>query len=221
MVYFPTLMAQMRKKGVLQPNLTQNIQMMRSELCKEDPNVNMVLRSGVTIREDKGKQIEEDTWVRKAPTKEPKFDLERAKETFMEAKKSFLEASTSSSKDQLEPGMHPSMLTTFLETCMKIFPDNKLVKGLQELITNCVGLGEPHVVWKLGNHILCTEREMRLMAQIGEYEMDQIILNLGSDANLLLKKTWECMGKPTLQWSPIQLWMANQQKILPWEGCKG
>lgn len=31
-------------------------------------------------------------------TKEPEFDLERTKETFMEAKKSFVEASTLGSK---------------------------------------------------------------------------------------------------------------------------
>ena len=36
----------------------------------------------------------------------------------MEAKKSFVEASTSSSKNKLEQEMDPSMLTTFLETCM-------------------------------------------------------------------------------------------------------
>lgn len=30
-------------------------------------------------------------------------------------------------------------------------------------------------------------REMRLSAQIGEYEMDQVILDLGSDANALTK----------------------------------
>ena len=62
--------------------------------------------------------------------KEPEFDLERMKETFMEAKKSFIEASTSGSKDQLEPGMDPSMLTTFLETFMKLLYDIKAVKGL-------------------------------------------------------------------------------------------
>ena len=50
-----TLIAQMREKGVLQPTLMQNIQMMRSEPREEDPNVNMVLRSGVTTGEDKGK----------------------------------------------------------------------------------------------------------------------------------------------------------------------
>ena len=64
----------------------------------------------------------------------------------MEAKKTFMEASTSGSKDQLEPGMDPSMLTTFLETCMKLLHDNKVVKGLQELITRCAGSREPRVV---------------------------------------------------------------------------
>ena len=51
---------------------------------------------------------------------------------------------------------------------------------------------------------------MRLTMQISEYEMDQVILDLGSDANVLPKQTWERMGKPALQWSPIQLQMANQ-----------
>ena len=161
MVDCPTLIAQMCEKGVLQPTLTQNIQMMRSEPCKEDPNMNMMLRSGATIGEDKGKQPEEDTWVHKAPTKEPEFDLEHARETFMEAKKSFMEASTSGSKDQPELEMDPSMLATFLETCIKLLRENKAVKGLQELITRCAGSREPHVVQKLGKHPLRTEREMR------------------------------------------------------------
>lgn len=106
----------------------------------------MMLRSGATTGEDKGKQLEENTWVHKAPTKEPKFDLERTKETFMEAKKSVVEASTSGGKDQPEIGLDPSMLTTILERCVKLLRDNKADKGLQELITRCAGLGEPHVV---------------------------------------------------------------------------
>jgi len=59
------------------------------------------------------------------------------------------------------------------------------------------------------------------MTQIGDYEMDQTILDLGSDANVFPKQTWECMGRPTLQWSPIQLRMANQQKILPMGRLQG
>jgi len=62
---------------------------------------------------------------------------------------------------------------------------------------------------------------MRLTAQIREYEMDQLILDLGSDANVLPKQTWEHMDKPVLQWSPIQLRMANQQKILPMGRLQG
>lgn len=58
-------------------------------------------------------------------------------------------------------------------------------------------------------------REMRLTAKIGEYDMEQVFLDLGSDVNVLPKKTWELMGKPKLIWSPIQLRLANQQKIIP------
>jgi len=129
---------------------------MRSELCEEDLNVNNVLQSGITKGDDKGKQPKESAWVHKAPTKDLEFDLECAKETFMEAKKRFTEASTLGSKEKIDPEMDPSMLTTFLETCMKLLHDNKAVKGLQELITRCVGSGEPHMVWKLGKHTMRT-----------------------------------------------------------------
>ena len=47
--------------------------------------------------DDKGKKPEESGWVRKAPEKEVGFDLEHAKETFMEAEKIFTETSTSGS----------------------------------------------------------------------------------------------------------------------------
>ena len=56
---------------------------------------------------------------------------------------------------------------------------------------------------------------MRLHAQIGDYDMTGIILDLGSEVNVLTKQTWEQMGKPRLEWSPIQLRLANQQKIVP------
>jgi len=110
----PTLIAQMREKGVLLANPTQNIQMLKAKPHMEDPNVNMMLQSGTTIGEDKGKQPEADAWVCKAPPKQPDFDLEHTKETFIEAKKNFTEASTSESKDQFGSEKDTSMLTTFL-----------------------------------------------------------------------------------------------------------
>lgn len=37
-------------------------------------------------------------------------------------------------------------------------------------------------------------REMHLTVQIGAFEMDWVILDLGSDENVLHKKTWQCIG---------------------------
>ena len=56
---------------------------------------------------------------------------------------------------------------------------------------------------------------MRLTAQIGEFEIDEVILDLGSDVNVLIKQTWEQMGSPTLTRSPIHLRLANQQQVTP------
>ena len=71
--------------------------MMRFEPYKEDPKVNIMIWSGTTTREDKGKQLAEGVWVCKSPKKETGFDLEHTKEKFMEENKSFAEASTSRS----------------------------------------------------------------------------------------------------------------------------
>ena len=45
--------------------------------------------------------------------------------------------------------------------------------------------------------------------------MDEVILDLGSEANVLTKKTWELMGRPKLSHFPIQLRLSNQQKVCP------
>ena len=54
-----------------------------------------------------------------------------------------------------------------------------------------------------------TGKEMRMNIQIGDYEVDSSILDLGSDVNILTKKTWQLMGKQTLGWSSMQLRLAN------------
>lgn len=53
--------------------------MMRFETREQDPNVNIVLQSGIAIGDDKGRQPEDSAWVRKAPSKEAEFDLERVR----------------------------------------------------------------------------------------------------------------------------------------------
>ena len=52
-------------------------------------------------------------------------------------------------------------------------------------------------------------RKLRMNAQIGDYDMDYIILDIGSYVNILMWPTWESVGKPRLDWSPIQLWLSN------------
>ena len=167
--------------------------MMRAEPHEEDLNINIVRWSGATTGEDKGKQPEEGEWVYKALENETQFDLECAKEIFMEVKKTFTEASTSESQGKTLEEMDPSMITKFLETCMKLLCNNKVVKGLQELINRCTSKenspSEPRVVKKIGKNKTRTGREMRLTTQIGEYEMDQVILDLGANMNVLPKKT--------------------------------
>ena len=51
---------------------------------------------------------------------------------------------------------------------------------------------------------------MKLTAQIGEFEMDEVVLDLGSEVNVLTKQTWEQMGSPQLAILPIHLILANQ-----------
>ncbi len=58
--------------------------MMRSEPCDEDPQVNMLLRSGMAIGEDKKNLSKDDTRV--------------GKETYLEARESFAEVSTPGGK---------------------------------------------------------------------------------------------------------------------------
>jgi hypothetical protein len=51
--------------------------------------------------------------------------------------------------------------------------------------------------------------------ELGSYEMDGFMLDLGSNVNILLKKSWDLMGIPNFVWSPIQLRLYNQYKIYP------
>jgi hypothetical protein len=50
-----------------------------------------------------------------------------------------------------------------------------------------------------------TSREFRLNVNIGDFNMGDIILDLGSELIVLPKNKWKCMGDPTLGYSPIQL----------------
>ena len=92
---------------------------------------------------------------------------------------------------------------------MKLLQNQNALNELQKVIASCEpqrSSGKEKTI----NRVRRTGREMRLHAQIEEYDMSDIILDLGSEVNVLTRQTWEQMGKPTLEWSPIQLRLANQ-----------
>lgn len=58
-------------------------------------------------------------------------------------------------------------------------------------------------------------KEFHLDSQINGFDIKNVMLDLGSDVNILLKKSWEDLGWPKLVYSPIKLWMENKYFIFP------
>ena len=106
----------------------------------------------------------------------------------------------------------------FLCTCVKMIQDKSVVQELQDLIKQ-YELGNidsllNRVVHQIGKRRR-TNKELHMNAQIGEYDIDYVILDLGSEVNVMMKKTWALMRKMKLIYSPIRLRMANQQAVIP------
>jgi hypothetical protein len=106
----------------------------------------------------------------------------------------------------------------FLYTCIKMIQDESIVQELQNLIRQ-YELGKIDPLLNRKVHQITkkrrTNKELQLNAQIGEYDIDYVVLDLGSEVNVMTKKTWALMGKPKLIYYPIRLRMANQQAINP------
>jgi hypothetical protein len=115
-------------------------------------------------------------------------------------------------------GKEESTLIDFLYTCLKLIQDEKVVQELQNLIRQYeLGKVDPllnRAVHQIGKKRR-TNKELHLNAQIGEYDIDYVVLDLGSEVNVMTKQTWALMGKPKLIYSPIRLRMANQQVVSP------
>ena len=58
------------------------------------PAINVATRSGATTQVQNKEKQPDEAWVRKTLDKIPSFDVGREKETFMEAKKYFVDPST-------------------------------------------------------------------------------------------------------------------------------
>ena len=84
-----------------------------------------------------------------------------------------------------------SILALFFETCMKFIRDQNTVEGLHELIYNFFGKEKLQLEQCIINTVYKNKKKissvMWLTAQIEDYDMDQVILDLGSYANVLAK----------------------------------
>ena len=115
-------------------------------------------------------------------------------------------------------GKEVSKLTIFLYTFIELIKDEKSIQELQNLVRQYeIGRVDPLLnkeVHQLSKKIK-TNKELHLNAQIREYDIDYMVLDLGSEVNVMMKQTWAMMGKPKLIYSPIRIRMANQQAIVP------
>jgi hypothetical protein len=105
-----------------------------------------------------------------------------------------------------------------LYTSIKLIQDESIVQELQNLIRQYEIRRIDPVLNKVVHQLSKkrrTNKELHLNAQIEEYGIDYVVLDLGSEVNVMTKQTWALMGKPKLIYSPIRLRMANQQVVSP------
>ena len=80
-----------------------------------------------------------------------------------------------------------SILNHFFKSCLALVKDEDALEELSTLIK------EPHTSIQPKKNVNClykrtkTSRELRMNAQIGDYDMDFIILNFGADVNILIR----------------------------------
>jgi hypothetical protein len=126
--------------------------------------------------------------------------------------------------NEMQPKGQVSTIKGFLQSCVKLLNDPSSVKILQNILEKCSIETKEKLEPKIVNHLHTmrrTSREFRLNDNIGYFNMGEIILDLGYEVNVLPKKTWKCMGDPTLGYSHVHLKLENQHKVLPIGRLKG
>jgi hypothetical protein len=126
--------------------------------------------------------------------------------------------------NEAQPLGQVSTIKNFLQSYVKLLNDQSFVKVLQNMLEICNTYVEGKVEHKTVNHLDMrrkTSIELRLNANIGDFNMGDMILDLVSEVNVLLKNTWKCMGDPTLGYSPVQLKLENKHRVLPIGRLKG
>ena len=82
------------------------------------------------------------------------------------------------------------LVKSFLQSCLKLMRDERALREMQSLTDKCehpVSQDAANIAIHQIKKYIWTGKEMRLSAQIGEYDMDEVILDLGSEVNVLTK----------------------------------
>jgi hypothetical protein len=133
-----------------------------------------------------------------------------------------LQRATHKSLEEAEADCDEDQVTNFLCYCLKLLSDSDSTRKLRHMLSRCMGEEETTITISapLPERDVCqvnkhrhTCREFKMTTELRSYEMNGVMLDLGSDVNILSKKSQELMGKPNLVWSLIQLRLANQYKI--------
>jgi hypothetical protein len=108
--------------------------------------------------------------------------------------------------NEAQPLEQVSTINDFMKSCVKLLNEPSSVKVLQNMLEICNACVEGNLEKKTINHLDTrrrTSREFKLNANIGDFNMGDVILDLGSEVNVLPKKTWKCMRDPTLGYSHV------------------
>jgi hypothetical protein len=210
-------------RGNQNQNPNQNIHKISAEKCSEGPRIVVVMREGDRTRVDmmnEGNQTKK--WVRKSANPMPDFDPRKEKETYQRERKELLRRDWGGSMSFVpHVGEHVvpenpigkvSTLIKFLRICVELMKYETMLSTLYDMIGHCTRGMETPIAQRVVNQVLCskrTNREFRFSAQVREYYVDNVILELGFDVNILPKKTWDMMGKPKLVWYLGQLRLTN------------
>jgi hypothetical protein len=195
----PVLLAKIQKSRGGNPQ----VQLISVEPHGVDPRVNVIIRGGVATREYRvtPAKTTEESRVRRVVEE---FNPRKEKQTFVEARREFGGDQFSSSKalpevrecgmllafDQfasLGEGKEVSKLVSFLYTFIDLIKDERAIHELQHLIPKY----EPGKVYPLLNRVVHqvskkrrTNKELHLNAQIGDYDIDYVVLDLDQKSML-------------------------------------
>jgi hypothetical protein len=96
--------------------------------------------------------------------------------------------------NRMQPKEQVSTIKEFFQSCVKVLSDPSSLKILQNILEKCNSETEQKLELKNVNHLHTRRRksrEFRLNDNNGDFNMGDIILDLGSEVNVLPKKTWQ------------------------------